>query len=71
VIGIRSCVRAPKPGQLWQYLRMFSNGLDGIGFQEHDRPGTVAMIDRLIWIWSQECPDGDVGVRRRLPLRHA
>lgn len=50
---------------------MFSSGWDGIGFQEHAGPGAAAMIDRLIWIWAQECPDGDAGVRRRLALRHS
>jgi len=49
---------------------MVSRGLDGISFQEHDGPGTAAMIDRLIWIWAQESPDGDVGLRRNLALRH-
>jgi ribosomal protein S18 acetylase RimI-like enzyme len=47
---------------------MLSSGPDGIGFQEHDGPGTAAMIDRLIWIWAQECPGGDVGRRTRLAL---
>jgi GNAT superfamily N-acetyltransferase len=49
---------------------MVSSGLDGIGFQEHDGPGTAAMIDRLIWIWAQGSPNGDAGLRRRLALRH-
>ena|SRR5438067_1320801 len=49
---------------------MISSGLDGISFQEHDGPATAAMIDRLIWIWAQESPDGDVGLRRNLALRH-
>lgn len=48
---------------------MVSSGLDGISFLEHDGPGTAAMVDRLIWIWAQESPNGDVGLRRRLALR--
>src|SRR5262249_40073617 len=50
---------------------MVSSGPDGISFQEHDGPGTAAMIDRLIWIWAQGSPNGDVGLRGRLALRHS
>ena len=68
---VRSCAGCrTEGGQLWQSLSMLSSGLDGIGFQEHDGPGTAAMIDRLIWIWAQECPDGNFGVRWKLALRH-
>ncbi len=55
---------------MWQALYVVSSGLDGISFQEHDGPETADMIDRLIWIWAQESPDGDVDLRTRLALRH-
>jgi hypothetical protein len=49
---------------------MVSSGLGAISFQEHDGAGAAAIIDRLVWIWAQQCPDGDVGLRRRLAVRH-
>ena len=32
---------------------------------------TPLMVAVLIWIWTQEFPDGDAGVRGRLALRHS
>jgi ribosomal protein S18 acetylase RimI-like enzyme len=49
---------------------MVRSSPDGISLKEHDGPGTATMIDGLIWIWAQETPNGDVGLRRRLALRH-
>lgn len=49
---------------------MVSSGLDDISFQEHDGTGAATIIDRLVWIWAQQCPDGEVGLYRRLALRH-
>ena len=45
---------------------MVSSTLPGIGIEEHDGPGTAAMIDRLTWIWAQKHPDGPAEVRKEL-----
>ena len=54
--------------QLWQSLLVVSRDQEAISIQEHDGPGTAAIVDHLILIWAQGCPGGDDSASRRLAL---